>query len=148
MAAEATQELLTDLDNKKFGWFHVKVILISGAGFFTDAYDLFSISLLTALLGRLYYQDNPFVLNTTVSPGKLPLNINICLSVVALVGTLCGQVVIGVFGDKAGRKASYGLALSIMIICAFCQASIKYFYCLGFFLTKKLNLVDVFWYNF
>ena len=36
------------LDNKKFGWFHVKIVIISGAGFFTDSYDLFSVGLVTS----------------------------------------------------------------------------------------------------
>ena len=29
------------LDNAKLGWFHIKTCLVSGIGFFTDAYDLF-----------------------------------------------------------------------------------------------------------
>jgi len=41
------------------GSFHLKMIIIAGAGFFTDAYDLFSISLLTKLLGRIYFQGTP-----------------------------------------------------------------------------------------
>lgn len=45
-------------------------------GFFTDAYDLFSISLLTNIIGRIYFQDNPFYLNNTVKPGTLPINLN------------------------------------------------------------------------
>ena len=37
-----------ELDHKKCGWFHVKICIISGAGFFTDAYDLFSVGLVTS----------------------------------------------------------------------------------------------------
>jgi len=33
-----------------------QAVVIAGMGFFADAYDLFSISLLTRLLGRIYYQ--------------------------------------------------------------------------------------------
>jgi hypothetical protein len=29
------------LDNAKLGWFHIRTCLVSGIGFFTDAYDLF-----------------------------------------------------------------------------------------------------------
>ncbi len=32
---------LEKLDNADFGWFHIKACLVSGIGFFTDAYDLF-----------------------------------------------------------------------------------------------------------
>ncbi len=35
------REALAKLDNAKFGWFHIKACLVSGIGFFTDAYDLF-----------------------------------------------------------------------------------------------------------
>jgi len=36
---------LASLDEAKFSWFHIKAILISGSGFFTDAYDIFIINL-------------------------------------------------------------------------------------------------------
>lgn len=32
----------SELDNASFGWPHVKTILVAGVGFFTDAYDLFT----------------------------------------------------------------------------------------------------------
>lgn len=37
------EDLFKEMDNAKFGWFHVKACLVSGIGFFTDAYDLFII---------------------------------------------------------------------------------------------------------
>jgi len=36
---------LASLDEAKLSWFHIKAILISGCGFFTDAYDIFIINL-------------------------------------------------------------------------------------------------------
>jgi hypothetical protein len=72
---------LEALDEAGLQLYHAKVVLIAGVrrpemhrvacfdsqrnaaarfsqmGFFADAYDLFSISLLTKLLGRIYYQD-------------------------------------------------------------------------------------------
>jgi MFS family permease len=120
--AQATaKEVFAKVDQKAFGWFHIKMIIIAGAGFFTDAYDLFSISLLTRLIGRLYFQDDPAVFGK-VNPGKLPIGIDCAISSVALVGTLCGQLFIGYLGDKLGRKTVYGIALSIMISAALCQA--------------------------
>jgi PHS family inorganic phosphate transporter-like MFS transporter len=110
------------LDEIEFSWFYVKLIIISGAGFFTDAYDLFSISLCTAVLGRIYYQDNPFNLGNTVSPGSLPIGPNAAVTSVALVGTLVGQFFFGYVGDKFGRKSAYALCLSIMIFAALAQS--------------------------
>jgi len=37
--------VLASLDEAKLSWFHIKAILISGCGFFTDAYDIFIINL-------------------------------------------------------------------------------------------------------
>ncbi|KAJ7559816.1 hypothetical protein O6H91_04G102500 [Diphasiastrum complanatum] len=82
-------------------------------GFFTDAYDLFCISTVTKLLGRLYYYDP-----STGKPGFLPANVNAAVTGVALCGTLVGQLFFGWLGDKLGRKKVYGLTLLLMIICS------------------------------
>lgn len=42
----------------------VQAIIVAGMGFFSDAYDLFSIGLLTKLLGRLYCASAPRFLYT------------------------------------------------------------------------------------
>lgn len=76
----------------------------------------------TKILGRIYYQDNPFVTESLVNPGNLPINSNAAVSAVALVGTLCGQLIVGHIGDRFGRKRVYGMALAIMIFGALCQA--------------------------
>ena len=91
-------------------------------GFFTDAYDLFSISLLTNILGRIYFQDNPFYIGNTVNPGRLPINYNAAISAVALCGALFGQALFGFLADCLGRRAVYGLSLAIMIFCGFTQS--------------------------
>ncbi|WVZ16128.1 hypothetical protein V8G54_009110 [Vigna mungo] len=82
-------------------------------GFFTDAYDLFCISTVSKLLGRLYYFDP-----SSEKPGKLPLSVNNFVIGVALVGTLSGQLVFGWLGDKLGRKKVYGITLILMVLCA------------------------------
>lgn len=91
-------------------------------GFFTDAYDLFSISLLTNLLGRIYFQDNPFYIQGAVNPGKLPINYNAAISAVALCGALFGQALFGRLADMMGRRSVYGLSLAIMIFAGFTQS--------------------------
>ena len=91
-------------------------------GFFTDAYDLFSISLLTNILGRIYFQDNPYYLNSAVNPGKLPINLNAAISAVALCGALAGQLLFGAMADCLGRRSVYGLSLAVMIFTGFTQS--------------------------
>lgn len=91
-------------------------------GFFTDAYDLFSVSLITNILGRIYFQDNPFYTQSTVSPGSLPINLNAAVSAVALCGALAGQLLFGHLADIMGRRSVYGLSLAIMIFTGFTQS--------------------------
>ena len=105
--------MLEALDSARTQWYHVTAIVITGMGFFTDAYDLFCISTVAKLLGRLYFYD-PF----TGKPGKLPQPINNTVVGVALVGTLTGQLVFGWLGDKLGRKKVYRITLILMVLCA------------------------------
>lgn len=105
--------VLNALDNARTQWYHVTAIVIAGMGFFTDAYDLFCITTISKLLGRLYYYDP-----STGHPGKLPHSINNMVIGVALVGTLTGQLFFGYLGDKLGRKKVYGVTLILMVICA------------------------------
>ncbi|KAK2654050.1 hypothetical protein Ddye_013906 [Dipteronia dyeriana] len=108
--------VLHALDTAKTQWYHVTAIVIAGMGFFTDAYDLFCISTVSKLLGRLYYYDP-----VKGHPGKLPVPVNNFVIGVALVGTLTGQLVFGWLGDKLGRKKVYGITLILMVICAICS---------------------------
>eukprot|EP00250_Pteridium_aquilinum_P007892 c17515_g1_i1 orf=266-1897(+) len=104
-------EVLTALDKAKTQWYHFTAIIIAGMGFFTDAYDLFCISTVTKLLGRLYYYDP-----STGQPGILPPGASSAVNGVALVGTFLGQLFFGWLGDKLGRKKVYGVTLMIMVI--------------------------------
>ncbi|XP_057440005.1 low affinity inorganic phosphate transporter 4 [Lotus japonicus] len=109
-------EVLEALDSARTQWYHVTAIVIAGMGFFTDAYDLFCITTVSKLLGRLYYFDP-----STGKPGKLPNNVNNLVTGVALVGTLSGQLFFGYLGDKLGRKKVYGVTLILMVACAICS---------------------------
>lgn len=51
------ESYLRKFDEKGFHWFHVKAVMVAGMGFFCDAYDLFSIGLVTKNIGRIYYPD-------------------------------------------------------------------------------------------
>jgi len=105
--------VLNALDVAKTQWYHFTAIVIAGMGFFTDAYDLFCISLVTKLLGRLYYTEPG-----APKPGSLPPRIQASVTGVALCGTLAGQLFFGWLGDKLGRKRVYGLTLVLMVVCS------------------------------
>ncbi|KAJ1423987.1 Phosphate permease [Sesbania bispinosa] len=105
--------VLNALDVAKTQWYHFTAIVIAGMGFFTDAYDLFCISLVTKLLGRIYYTDP-----AATKPGTLPPNVQSAVTCVALCGTLAGQLFFGWLGDKMGRKKVYGLTLMLMVVCS------------------------------
>ncbi|KAL6126869.1 hypothetical protein ACLB2K_074914 [Fragaria x ananassa] len=111
--ADGRESVFTSLDNAKTQLYHYKAIVIAGMGFFTDAYDLFCITAVTKLIGRLYFYDP-----STNKPGVLPPNINNAITGVALFGTLAGQLFFGWLGDKLGRKKVYGITLVTMVGCA------------------------------
>ncbi|XWS31427.1 hypothetical protein CRYUN_Cryun23aG0074700 [Craigia yunnanensis] len=112
MAGDQLQ-VLNALDVAKTQWYHFTAIIIAGMGFFTDAYDLFCISLVTKLLGRIYYH-----VDGAEKPGTLPPNVSAAVNGVAFCGTLAGQLFFGWLGDKLGRKKVYGMTLMLMVICS------------------------------
>ncbi|KAK6119108.1 hypothetical protein DH2020_047151 [Rehmannia glutinosa] len=105
--------VLTTLDSSKTQWYHYKAVIISGMGFFTDAYDLFCVSLITKLLGRIYYH-----VPGSSKPGVLPPHVAAAINGVALCGTLLGQLFFGLLGDRLGRKKVYGITLFLMALCS------------------------------
>ncbi|KAJ4950366.1 hypothetical protein NE237_027198 [Protea cynaroides] len=106
-------QVLSALDTAKTQWYHVTAIIVAGMGFFTDAYDLFCISLVTKLLGRIYYH-----VEGSPHPGTLPPNVSSTVNGVAFCGTLAGQLFFGWLGDKMGRKGAYGITLALMVFCS------------------------------
>ncbi|MFQ6643319.1 hypothetical protein Gotur_018144 [Gossypium turneri] len=82
--------VLNALDAAKTQWYHFTAIVIVGMGFFTDAYDLFSISLITKLFGRIYYFNALFK-----KPRTLPHHIATAVNGVPFCETLAGQLFFG-----------------------------------------------------
>ncbi|KAK4273754.1 hypothetical protein QN277_017090 [Acacia crassicarpa] len=111
------QGVFSALDNAKTQNYHFMAIVIAGMGFFTDAYDLFCITAVIKLIGRLYYFDP----SAAHIPGKLPQQVNNAITGAALCGTLAGQLFFGWLGDKLGRKKVYGITLVTMVGCALCS---------------------------
>jgi PHS family inorganic phosphate transporter-like MFS transporter len=110
-------EVLTALDKAKTQMYHFTTIILAGMGFFTDAYDIFCVTTVTKLLGRIYYYQPG-----STTPGTLPAGVNSAVTGVALVGTLLGQLFYGWLGDKLGRKRVYGLTLLTMIVFSLASA--------------------------
>lgn len=95
------------IDNAKFGWFHIRACIVSGIGFFTDAYDIFAINLVSTMIGYVYWQDQG---------NKTPHNVDTAIKVSCSVGTVVGQLLFGYLADRVGRKRMYGVELMIIII--------------------------------
>ncbi|KAI6112212.1 major facilitator superfamily domain-containing protein [Pisolithus croceorrhizus] len=108
---ERRRAALAEIDNAPFSWFHIKVCLVAGVGFFTDAYDIFAINIAATMLGYVYGKGG--ALSTWQSTG---------VKVATPVGNLVGQLVFGWLADRLGRKRMYGVELMIMIIATFGQA--------------------------
>ncbi|KAM0834422.1 hypothetical protein ACQ4PT_063610 [Festuca glaucescens] len=107
LMARKQLKVLHALDVATTQLYHFTAIMIAGMGFFTDAYDLFSISLVTDLLGRIYYDD-----------AVLPVPVSAAINGVALCGTVLGQLFFGWLGDKMGRRHIYGVTLKLMVVCS------------------------------
>ncbi|KAF5359520.1 hypothetical protein D9756_003148 [Leucocoprinus leucothites] len=102
---------LAEVDNAKFSWFHAKVCIVAGVGFFTDAYDIFAINIASTMLGYVYGKG-----------GALNTNQDLGVKVATPVGNLFGQLLFGWLADVLGRKRMYGVELMIMIVATFAQA--------------------------
>lgn len=94
---------LEKMDNEGFGFAQIKIIMVAGVGFLTDAYDIFAINLGVSMLTYAYWN------------GKIPESTETLLKVSTSVGTVIGQVGFGAMGDMVGRKGVYGLELIVMI---------------------------------
>lgn len=108
---ERRRAALAQADNAPFSWFHVKICFVAGAGFFTDAYDIFAINIASQMLGNVYGKGH--VLNTNQDLG---------VKVATPIGNLVGQLLFGWLADVVGRKRMYGIELIIIIVATFGQA--------------------------
>ncbi len=100
------RQILNALDSARIQRFHFRTIVVSGMGFFTDAYDLFVISLVLPIL---------VALAPGGAIGKTELAF---LGSAALMGAAVGQVLFGWLGDRFGRRKVYGVTLTVMAIAA------------------------------
>ena len=105
---------LAEIDKAPFGWYHVRAIIVAGVGFFTDAYDIFAIGLVTPMLGVVYWSKS--------HKGTIPTSSDTAIKVATSGGTVIGQVGFGWLADVVGRKRMYGLELIIIIFATLAQS--------------------------
>nr|OQO21923.1 Repressible high-affinity phosphate permease [Rachicladosporium sp. CCFEE 5018] len=110
---------LAEIDKAPFGWYHVRAIVVAGIGFFTDAYDIFAIGLVTAMLGVVYWQDDNL---SAAKRGVIPSASDTAIKVATSGGTVIGQLGFGYLADVVGRKKMYGLELILIIFATTAQA--------------------------
>jgi PHS family inorganic phosphate transporter-like MFS transporter len=104
---------LAEIDNAPLGWYHLRACIVAGVGFFTDQYDIFTVSMLTTMLGIVYWPQKK---------GAMPTPSDTAIKVATSGGTVIGQVGFGVLADVVGRKKMYGLELIIIIVATLGQA--------------------------
>ncbi len=102
--ARTVSQLLDDAPTSRF---HRRAVLISGMGFFTDAYDLFVIGTVSSIVQAQWS------LSTTETSW---------VSGSAILGAFVGAMVFGRIADVIGRKTVYTAVALIMIVGALTSA--------------------------
>ncbi|KAH8769681.1 phosphate transporter [Hyaloscypha finlandica] len=98
---ERRRDVYERIDEQKFGW---KIVLVAGAGFLTDAYDIFAVNMVLPMLNIVYWQN------------KLSTSQETAINLATLIGTIIGMLLFGVLADRYGRKKMYGFELLIVIV--------------------------------
>jgi MFS family permease len=93
--------LITSLNETKLSRFHLRAALVSGTGFFTDAYDLFIIGIASTLIKEQWH----------LGSSELGL-----LNSTTLLASFLGAVVFGRIADVLGRKRVYWVVAAIMVV--------------------------------
>jgi PHS family inorganic phosphate transporter-like MFS transporter len=109
--------ILKALDGAHTQRYHLKTVIVAGMGFFSDAYDLFVISLVLPILAFVYFPE------TGIPSWELA-----AVAAAALFGAMVGQVLFGTLADRLGRKRIYAVTLTVMAIGAIGSALATPFY--------------------
>ena len=103
----SSQDALKRLDESPMSGFHFKTVITAGMGFFTDAYDLFIIGVVSTILTQVW----------KINPLQVSL-----LSSLALIASVFGAIIFGRIADTMGRKFIYGYELIVLAIGALASA--------------------------
>ncbi len=107
MTAAGPADLTDSLDETPLGRSHLRPVVVAGMGFFTDAYDLFVIGVVSTLVKQDWHLDSARLatLNATM-----------------LGAAFLGALIFGWLADRVGRQRVYWLVATIMVIAAVCSA--------------------------
>src|SRR5438128_11548910 len=106
-AISSAKSVLAALDNSSLSSFHLRAMITSGMGFFTDAYDLFIIGVALAILTPLWH------LNA--------LEVGL-LGSTSLIAAAFGALLFGRLADALRRHAIYVRTLGLLAIGAIASA--------------------------
>jgi PHS family inorganic phosphate transporter-like MFS transporter len=106
-ASSQSADVLAQMDSAKITPHHWKILFISGMGFFTDAYDLFIIGVVMALLKEQWHV-------STVAEGLVTSS--------ALLASAVGALLFGRVADMLGRKRIYGYEVLVLAAGAIASA--------------------------
>jgi MFS family permease len=108
-------DVFKPLDDKKFDMFHIKSLLTTGMGVFTDGYDLSSIGIvINAVLASFGLHSKTSEYNYWEA----------WVSSSALIGAAIGAIIFGILANK-GRKTFYGIDVALLSIGAVLQAFVS-----------------------
>ncbi len=107
-APVAGRTVIDLLNEAPTGRFHRRAVVVSGMGFFTDAYDLFVISTVASLVKAQW--------GLTTTEGSW-------VTGAAILGAFVGAFVFGRLADIFGRKTTYVTVAAIMIVGALASAA-------------------------
>src|SRR2546428_3443958 len=103
----SAKSVLAALDNRWLSGFHWKTMITAGMGFFTDAYDLFIIGVVLAILKPLWH------LNA--------LEVSL-LGSTSLIAAALGSLLFGWLADRIGRHAIFSYTLVVLALGAIASA--------------------------
>ncbi|MBX8631201.1 MAG: MFS transporter [Thermoplasmata archaeon] len=104
------QSPFASLDEQGIRKYHIRTLIVSGMGFFTDAYDLFVIGAILPIIG-IYFD---------ISDKSLAYAL---ISSSALFGAIIGPLIFGPIADRYGRKIIYSFDLLILVAAAIGSAT-------------------------
>jgi MFS transporter, PHS family, inorganic phosphate transporter len=107
VASHPAGAAFNDLDESGISRFQLKIMFISGMGFFTDAYDLFVIGIVVYLIKPEWH----------LTTGQISW-----LNSATLIASAFGAILFGRIADMLGRKRIYGYEVLILAIGAIASA--------------------------
>ncbi|KAG6233849.1 hypothetical protein E4U26_000398 [Claviceps purpurea] len=110
---------LSEIDKVPFGLYHIRAVLVAGVGFLLDSYDIFSINLITTLLGMVFWSGEDVKDGFGGNKGVMPDATSQALKASTSAGIVAGMIVFGWLADTLGRRRMYGIELAIIIFGTF-----------------------------